>query len=85
MNKFCHFQATDPDTGNGSVVWFATNSPEEPFDVDRLSGDVTTIGNFKKQSGSSLEFEVRAYDNHGAFPSLSTNATLTVRTACLIQ
>ena len=61
------------------MIWFATNSPEEPFSVSRESGDVTTTGNFKKQSGSSLEFEVRAFDNYGHPPSLSTNKTLTVR------
>lgn len=46
--------------------------------VDRETGDVTTAGFFKGQSGSSLEIDVRAYDNFGMAPTQSTNGILTV-------
>lgn len=71
-------QATDLDSDNGSVVWFSIETQDAPFVVDRDTGVVTTAGIFKGQSGITLEVQVRAFDNFGIAPTLSTLSILSV-------
>ena len=71
-------KATDADTGNGSVVWFSIESPDAPFVVEKDTGEVTTAGVFRGQSGTSLAVQIRAYDNFGMPPTQSNSSILTV-------
>ena len=71
-------QATDADIGSGQVVWFEFSTPQVPFLVDRDSGVVTTSGVFTGLSGTRYTIEIRAYDNKGVQPSLSTTTSLVV-------
>lgn len=52
--------------------------PDVPFVVDRVTGEVTTAGVFKGLSGTTMQVQVRAYDNFGQPPTESTVDTLTV-------
>ena len=71
-------QATDSDIGSGQVVWFEFTTPQVPFLVDRDSGVVTTSGVFQGLSGTRYTITIRAYDNKGVQPSLSTTTSLIV-------
>ena len=71
-------QATDSDIGSGQVVWFEFTTPQVPFLVDRDSGVVTTSGVFQGLSGTRYTVAIRAYDNKGVQPSLSTTTSLVV-------
>jgi len=71
-------QATDADIGSGQVVWFEFTTPQVPFLVDRDSGVVTTSGVFTGLSGTRYTVTIRAYDNKGVQPSLSTTTSLVV-------
>ena len=46
--------------------------------VDEDTGVVTTAGVFNGQSGTKYEIRVRAFDNLGNPPSLSTSNVMTV-------
>ena len=75
---FNYSQATDADTGNGSIVWYRIETENAPFVVDLDTGVVTTVGIFKGQSGTSLEVVVRAFDNFGTPPTQSSTGTMIV-------
>ena len=75
---FHKLQATDADIGSGQVVWFEFTTPQVPFLVDRDSGVVTTSGVFTGLSGTRYTVTIRAYDNKGVQPSLSTTTSLVV-------
>ena len=71
-------QAMDRDIGSGQVVWFEFTTTQVPFIVDRDSGVVTTADVFHGQTGTRFTIPVRAYDNKGVQPSLSTTNSLIV-------
>ncbi len=72
-------QATDIDSGNGSIIWFSVETPDAPFVVDRDTGEVRTAGVFRGLSGKTIDIEVRAFDNFGIPPTESSIDTLSVR------
>lgn len=78
-------QATDIDTGNGSVIWFEVVTRDAPFVADRDTGEVTTAGIFRDQSGTTIDVEVRAFDNLGMPPTQQTIAILSVSDLKLIE
>ena len=71
-------QATDLDTGNGSVIWFNIVTSNAPFVVQQNTGEVVSAGVFRGQSGDTISVNVRAFDNFGLTPSLSTIDVLSV-------
>lgn len=66
------------DSGNGSVIWFSIETPNSPFVVDRDTGEVTAAGVFRGLSGTTIDVQVRAFDNFGVSPTESTVDTLSV-------
>lgn len=68
------------DSGNGSVIWFSIETPNAPFVVDLDTGEVTTAGVFRGLSGTTIDVQVRAFDNFGIPPTEFTVDTLSVST-----
>ena len=63
---------------------YEITTPAVPFLVVRDTGVVTSSGIFIGASGTKYEVTVRATDNLGAPPSISTTATMTVsHTLCM--
>lgn len=67
------------DLGDGGVVYFEIVTGSVPYLVDIDDGVVTTGGSFRGRSGNIDEISVRAYDNLGNVPTLSTMDTMMVR------
>ena len=77
-------QTTDLDLGNGQVAQFEIITPTVPFLVVLDSGVVTSSGIFRGSSGTKYEVMVRATDNPGDSPRLSTTDIMTVsHTPCM--
>ena len=60
------------------MVWFQIETEDSAFVVDQDTGDVSTAGVFRGLSGTTLQVQVRAFDNFGIPPTLSTVDTLSV-------
>lgn len=71
-------QATDPDTGNGSIAWFEIISDQAPYVVDTDTGALTVAGDFNGLSGTIHEVRVRTFDNFRQIPSFFTDGTVLV-------
>ena len=64
------FNATDRDSGLYGQVYFQLIGEFSDFEVDLVSGILSTTGLFSGQLGRTLDFQIRAFDNMGAVPSL---------------
>ena len=62
-------------------MWFSIETPDAPFVVKRETGEVTSAGVFRGLSGTTIQVQVRAFDNFGMPPSQSVLDTLLVSTA----
>ena len=71
-------QATDADIGDHALVYYNIITGQVPYLIDRDTGVVTTAGIFKGLSGTVHVVEVRAFDNLGNSPSLSTTSMMQV-------
>ncbi len=60
------------------MIWFQIETPDAAFVVDRDTGEVATAGVFRGLSGTTLQVQVRAFDNFGMEPTQSTVDTLSV-------
>ena len=79
-NVFKHLfsQTTDRDVGNHSVAQYELIGDELPFVIERDTGILSTVAVFHDKVGTMYTARVRAYDNYGVTPSLSTLCDLRV-------
>ena len=71
-------QATDPENGDFGLVWYRSVTTNQPFSVERDTGNVRANQTFQGKAGTRYLYEIEAYDNRGNSPSLIARQTLTV-------
>ncbi|XP_011407489.2 PREDICTED: protocadherin Fat 4-like [Amphimedon queenslandica] len=72
--------ATDADTQNdyGTVKYSLLAGSSLKFQINEVTGWITTRGTFTNNDGETFNIFVRAYDNSGRDPSFSVTATVRV-------
>ena len=79
---FVCLKATDPEDGDFGLVWYRSIAPNQPFSVERDTGNVRANQTFQGKAGMRYEYVIEAYDNRGNNPSLIARQTLTVCQQC---